>query len=295
MAAEAGAVACGVAAAGDVESGVATDLQRWVAEGNHADMRWLERHVELRRNTSSVLPGCRSVVVCAFSYKPPVERDSSLPRFALYAYGEDYHDVVRRRLKSIADRLTQLYGGTHRVCVDTAPLAERYWATKAGIGFQGRNCLLSIPDYGSYVVLGEILTTLDITPSSPCTKSCPADCRRCIEACPGHALSGDGHLDSRRCLSYLTIEHRGQIPPEIQLHGQVFGCDICQRTCPMNKNTLISPLPEFAASPQMLTLSRDQILALDETGFRQLFGHSAVRRTGLEGLKRNAIANINKF
>ncbi|MDE7396426.1 MAG: DUF1730 domain-containing protein, partial [Muribaculum sp.] len=162
-----GAAACGVATAGDVECDVSADLQRWVSNGCHADMRWLERHVELRRNTSSVLPGCRSVIVCAFSYKPPVERDSYLPRFALYAYGEDYHDVVRRRLKPITDELTHRYGGIHRICVDTAPLSERYWAIRSGIGFQGRNCLLSVPHYGSYVVLGEILTTLDITPSAP--------------------------------------------------------------------------------------------------------------------------------
>jgi epoxyqueuosine reductase len=287
-----GAVACGVADAGAVDADVSASLDAWIAAGCHADMSWIERHASLRRTTDSVLPGARSVIVCAFNYYPARRRNPSLPVIALYAYGDDYHDVVRRRLRDVAAAMKQRYGGEYRVCVDTAPLSERYWAQRAGVAAQGRNCLLSVDGYGTYILLGEILTTLHLDASSPTTVSpCPDGCRRCIDACPGGALRGDGTLDARRCLSFLTIENRApSLSDDIRLCGQVYGCDICQRVCPRNARVAPTSIPEFSPSEAFLSLNLTQMLALDKDTFSCIFSRSAIRRAGLDGLLRNARA-----
>ena len=284
-----GATACGVARAGLVAGTAARTLEDWIADGCHASMAWMERHAPLRRSTESVMPGARSVIVCAFNCLPAGRRDPSLPRIASYALGRDYHDVVRDRMRQLAALLEARYGGSHRVCVDTAPLSERYWASLAGVGFQGRNCLLQIPGRGSHFVLGELLTTLDISPSEPCDGQCPDGCRRCIDACPGHALRGDGTLDARRCLSYLTIEHRGELPADIDLRRQVYGCDICQRVCPLNAKATPTSIADFEPTQQVAALTIDDILSMDKAAFDDVFGRSALRRAGLDGLRRNAI------
>ncbi|MDE7389160.1 MAG: DUF1730 domain-containing protein, partial [Muribaculaceae bacterium] len=210
LAAEVGAVACGVAEAAPVSPEAIEIYSRWIADGRHADMDYMTRYPDVRSDPRLLLEGARSLIVCAFSYF--TDEPFGLP-VALYARGRDYHEVVRERLSALASRLTETYGGTTRVCVDTAPLRERHWAIRAGIGIQGLNNQIIVPGAGSYVFLGTILWTQPLEPTPPLSAAHCGRCGRCVEACPAKALSADGSaLDARRCLSYLTIEHSGAFP-----------------------------------------------------------------------------------
>lgn len=204
----------------------------------------------------------------------------------MYARGDDYHEVVRERLSAMADEISGLWGGDTRVCVDTAPLRERYWAMKAGLGFIGRNNHLIIPGHGSYFFLGEILTTLRFHPDTPLETGC-GNCHRCIDACPGGALTPDGAIDTRRCLSYLTIEHRGELPEGTRLGNRIYGCDECQRACPHNRQAAATAERRFHPRPAIMSLTRDDIDSMTQEQFSTIFSHSAVKRAKLAGLKRN--------
>ena len=194
--------------------------------------------------------------------------------------------MVRERLSRLADYVTQLTGAATRVCVDTAPVLERYWAVKSGLGFKGLNSLLILPSRGSYFFLGEILTTAEITPTEPCNKRC-GDCGACQRACPAGAIKGDGTIDASRCLSYLTIEYRGELPDSVDLGNRIYGCDTCQRVCPHNRKSRPTEIEDFTPSPEFLALDRDEIANLTPERFNTLFRHSAIKRTKLSGLLRN--------
>ncbi len=284
---DAGIVAFGVAKAEKVAPEMSDAYRRWLDEGCHGTMSYLERYGEVRDDPSLLIDsGARSLIVCAFPYAPLRERDPHLPRIARYAMGRDYHEVVRERLLDIANQLKSLYGGEWRACVDTAPLRERYWAVRSGLGFIGRNGQLIVPGAGSYVFIGTLLTTLDLAPDEPCTRNC-AGCGACERACPGNALRGDGTLDARRCLSYLTIEYRGEFPAGTDLCNTLYGCDRCQEVCPHNKEHAHALLSDFEPSDDILTLSEEALRQMDEVTFRLLFRHSAIKRTRLSGLQRN--------
>ncbi|MDE6309125.1 MAG: tRNA epoxyqueuosine(34) reductase QueG, partial [Muribaculaceae bacterium] len=230
-----------------------------------------------------LLDGARSVISCAFPYQ--LQHDCAI---ASYALGDDYHEVLRQRLGTVAQRLAENYGAATRICVDTAPLLERYWAVKAGVGFIGRNHQLIVPDCGSAVLLGEILTTADIEPDSPCALSC-GDCMACVNRCPGGALLADGTFDARRCLSYLTIEYRGEIDDSIDLHGRIYGCDECQLCCPHNHHdSCPEPLAELAPRPEVARLTATDVIAMDHDKYCATFRRSAIRRAKLPQLHRNA-------
>lgn len=286
---EAGAYRFGIARAGEVASPSSEAYDSWIAGGNHASMDYLERYPDLRRDPRLLLPGAESVIVCAFPYARPVRPEPGCLRIASYALGDDYHDVVRRRLRPVAEAIDALCGSESRVCVDTAPLRERYWAVRAGLGFIGLNCQLILPDAGSYFFLGTILTTARFEPDEPCRLSC-FGCRRCIIYCPGQALatSGAPSLDARRCLSCLTIEHRGPFERPVRLGDRLYGCDTCQIACPHNRGEEIPPLPEFEPRPALLRLRRDDVLQMSVETYRELFRRSAIKRCGLDGLRRNA-------
>ncbi len=280
----AGAVAAGIAAAGPVDEAVAELYRYFIARGRHGEMGYLDRYHDVRDDATLLLDGARSIVAAAFSYYNHPPREPL--RWARYALGEDYHDVVRRRLSAVADEITARTGAACRVCVDTAPLRERYWATKAGVGFIGLNNLLIVPGAGSWCVLGFILTTLPLDPDTPDTRGCDG-CGRCIAACPGHALDGQGGMDARRCMSYLTIEYRGdEIPP---LGTRIYGCDICQEVCPHNAGVAVTDIAEFAPRPAITGLSREDILSMRQQDFSMIFRGSPIKRTKLAGLVRNAL------
>lgn len=284
-----GAYRWGVARAGEVDAAVADGFQEWLDGGNAASMDYLGRYSDIRRDPRLLLPGATSVVVAIFSYRTASHPDASLPRFARYALGDDYHEVLRKRLGDVACELKTRLGGEYRVCVDTAPMLERYWAVKAGVGFIGRNHQLIAGDAGSMFFVASILTTLDIPADQPCDGAC-SGCGRCVAACPGGALLPDGTFDARRCISYLTIEHRGGLPENVDLGGRVYGCDECQNVCPHNHTSTaasVAALPEFEPRQALMELTRDAIASMTQTQFSKIFSHSAVKRAKLAGLHRN--------
>ena len=286
---EAGAYRSGIARAEAVDSRAMDEYTRWLSEGNHASMTYLEKYTDIRRNPTLLLPGAKSVISSVFNYW--WGKQTSPLQWASYSLGDDYHDVVRKRLQGVADRINAETGAECRVCVDTAPILERYWAVRSGIGFIGRNRQLIVPGAGTHFFIGEIITTLDLTPDTPCTLGC-MDCRRCLAACPGKALTGNG-LDANRCLSYLTIEHRGDFPSTLSPHilgRHIYGCDVCQDVCPHNHDAPISTIEEFRPRPPILTLDRQAILTMSQEDFSTIFRRSAIKRTKLAGLHRNAAA-----
>lgn len=294
---DAGVFKSGIARVEAVDAATITGYDRWLSEGMNGEMAYLEKYHDIRSNPALLLPGARSVVSCAFNYWwGPV--DSPL-RWASYALGDDYHDVVRGRLQSVADAITAETGAECRVCVDTAPILERYWAVRSGVGFIGLNQQLIIPGAGTHFFLGEIITTLDLTPDAPCTLTC-GECRRCLHACPGGALRENDKapgnpateitLDSRRCLSYLTIEYRGEFPDGTRPGKHIYGCDVCQEVCPHNSKAPLSDIEEFRPRPTILRLDTDAILEMRQEDFSAIFRKSAIKRTKLTGLQRNAQA-----
>lgn len=236
-----------VIAVGEVEPQAVRWLDDWLDSERNAGMDYMHNYPDIRRDPSLLLPGARSMVVVAFPYR--TETPVKLP-IAQYARGEDYHRWVRRRLKEYARGI----GGKWRVCVDSAPLRERYWAERAGLGTVGANNQLAVHPFGTYVFIGTILTTAPLPAYRPAAQTVVpcTGCLRCVKACPGRCLDPSGRaLDARRCLSYITIESRQPLPPHL---ADRFGCDICQNVCPRNASSLPSPLPEAQPSPHLQTL-----------------------------------------
>ncbi len=290
LSAELGFDAWGVARAEQVANDAARRYRSWVDSGENGCMQWAANHSELRNDPTLLMPGAKSVLVFAANYFPARMRKPELPRFAYYAYGEDYHKVLRRKLKVITRLITQTTGHLCRICVDSAPIHERYWARMAGLGFIGLNNALIIPGKGSYFFLGIILTSLELPASEPCRLSC-GECRLCIRSCPAGALTEGKPVDARRCLSCLTIEHSGPLPRWTSqvIGNRAYGCDTCQQCCPHNRHAKPTRIAEFEPSPEFLNLTDAQILAMTDHDFQRIFGRSAVRRAGLERLQRNLL------
>lgn len=285
---ELGFSACGFAVAATVEVGAVEQYEKWLEEGKNDCMDYATNHKPLRYDPTQLLPEAKTVISVALNYFPAQKQASHAPQFSMYAYGKDYHEVVRVKLRELARFINEKWQAESRVCVDTAPVMEKYWARKAGVGMIGRNNLLIVPGRGSYFFLGELITTLDIAPDTPCNDTC-GDCMRCVKACPGGALDSDS-LDARRCLSCQLIERRGNLPQWVgeKVGNRVYGCDACQVCCPHNANALPTDVEEFAPSKELMTLTLDGILSMTAEEFRSLFRHSAIKRTKLEGLLRNA-------
>lgn len=278
-----------VATAEPIEASHLSAYREWIAAGNHGSMDYLARHEALRADARLLLPGARAVISCALPYPSPCHSAGERPCISMYALGSDYHEIMRQKLLTAAQRLSEAMGGETRVCVDTTPILERYWAAKSGLGFIGMNHHLIIPGLGSCFFLGEILTTLPLRPDNPLETTC-GSCGKCITSCPGGALGADGTFDARRCLSYLTIEHRGPVPPGTNLHGCLYGCDICAAVCPHNQDAEQLPIdPKLQPRSAVASLTPHRAATLTQEEFSALFSHSAVKRTKLAGLQRNAM------
>ena len=272
----------GFAKVRSVEKASASQYADWISVGCHGEMSYLDRYHDVRNNPQQLLPSAKTIIVCAASYYPAKKQSIEHPQIATYALGRDYHEVLRERLMLLAD----FVGGETRVCVDTAPLRERYWAVQAGVGFVGRNSQLIIPDAGSYFFLGEILTSIEFPADTPLTQSC-LECGRCVDSCPGNAIIGNGAIDARRCLSYLTIEYKGDFPKGFSLGNRLYGCDECQAVCPHNSTPIFTSIPDFEPSDELLSLDKKTISELTPELFSMIFRHSAIKRTKLAGLLRN--------
>lgn len=298
---EAGAVEAGFAEAGEIDSEVDKTFAEWIKKGKHGVMSYLERHRQLRFHTDHVLPGAKTVIAAAFPYYPDEDRLDSLPYMAAYAHGEDYHITIRERLKPLVDEFQSKYGGKWRVCIDSAPVAERYWALKSGVGKIGLNGAVIVKGAGSLCFLAEILTTVSFPPDESSELKCKM-CGACIKICPSKALNGDGTMDARRCINYLTIEKKGDFTLEEQeiLNrdvGYIFGCDRCLRICPENRlfqnektksENVILPFNESLKS-----LEPSSLLQMTEETFKNKFSRSPLSYAGFPRLIRNALTLMN--
>lgn len=296
QAAALGLDACGIARARAVDPAAVQRYRQWIDSGGNGCMDYAARYLDVRDNPGLLLDGARSVIVVAMNYYPARFQPQDAPQFAYYAYGRDYHEVMRDRLQQLAAYIREAADGAEtRCCVDTAPLRERYWAVEAGVGFVGRNNTLIIPGKGSFFFLGAIVTTLELQPDEPCRLTC-GDCGACEKACPGGALHGGRPVDASRCISCLTIEYRGELPQWTReaMGNRIYGCDECQRVCPHNRNARPTTVPELQPSDHFLSLTAQEILAMDQHAFSRLFSHSAVKRTKLAGLQRNLLHILKK-
>jgi epoxyqueuosine reductase len=272
--------------------------EAFLAAGMHGEMPWLAADAEVRRrlDTSSILEGARSVICVGRRYsraRADEANDSETARsIARYARGRDYHNGLRKKLRQLAAFVRRL--GTDeapvraRPLVDDAPILERAWAARAGLGFVGKNGMLIVPGQGSLLVLGEVVTTLALTPDTPMGERCGA-CTRCLDACPTGAFPKPFVLDARRCVSYLTIEQRGPIPAELRegVGEHVFGCDDCQTVCPFNQADRTSG-PRFAPHPRWSTVRLADMLAVGDEAWARLSEGSPIHRATADGLARNA-------
>lgn len=287
--------ACGVSPAEAVGVADRDAFVRWIDEGCHADMGYLAANLDKRLDPTLLVEGARSVVSVALNYFPPRDIPPGEYRLAWYALGEDYHTVMKDKLARLLDYLRTLLPGVGgRAFCDTAPLLERYWAWRGGLGWVGKHTQLILPHAGSAFFLGELVVDCTLTYDTPMPSRC-GTCDRCLRACPTGALTRPRHLDARRCLSYLTIENRGEIPPEAasRLGDSIYGCDRCQQACPWMR--FARPTDEARLHPRdgLLAMRRADWRRLDVETYRRLFKGSAVKRAKFEGLTRNIRATDN--
>lgn len=264
-------------------------LEEWLAAGRAGEMGYMANHLDKRCDPTLLVDGCQTVVVLAMNYYPEVKQAAEVPQFAYYAYGADYHEVIRGRLQELLHQINQEVAPCEgRGFTDSAPVMERYWAERAGVGFIGKNNLLIVPGAGSFFFLAVLLIDIELEPDRPMARRC-GECRRCLEACPTQALIAPYQMDARRCLSYLTIEYRGALPLEqtALLSNRLYGCDICQLVCPWNRFAVPHQVDEFRPSADFLSLDRDRLAVMTPEEFRRIFKGSAVKRTKYEGLMRN--------
>ncbi|GAB6091234.1 tRNA epoxyqueuosine(34) reductase QueG [Spirochaeta dissipatitropha] len=296
----------------------APELQReyqiWLEKGHHGSMAYMQRHAAAKYEPRAMLEGCQSILFAGLNYYQhrPESTSKNTGKIARYAWGRDYHKVLGKRLLRVRRKLEELYPDHQfRNFTDATPLSERYYAGLAGIGFQGRNTLLISSRYGSWFVIGEILSSLDFADLISLNQEhsikavngnphgdCPRSCRKCIDVCPTQALYAPHRIDASRCISYLTIEHKGSIPEELRplMQDWIFGCDLCQDVCPLNVRRQVTSEADFIAVKAGPELELKEILEIpDSDAFTKRFAGSPLMRAGRSGLVRNAcIAAANK-
>ncbi|MCB0792338.1 MAG: tRNA epoxyqueuosine(34) reductase QueG [Flavobacteriales bacterium] len=285
---ELGFLACGVARA-DLLEDEAPRLERWLRRGGQGGMAYMERHFDVRIDPRRLLPGAKSVISLAYNYQTDrVRTDPEAPKVSRYAFGRDYHKVLRKRLMPLIDHVQEQLGEVEvRAFVDSAPVLEKAWAERAGIGWRGKHTNVIRKGQGSWFFLCEMITDLELEPDAPATDHC-GTCRRCVDACPTAAITPYG-VDGSRCISYLTIELKDAIPDEFtgRMDGWAFGCDVCQEVCPWNRFAVPHSEPEFGPREGLLELSQREWVEMTEAVFERIFTGSAVKRAKFVGLRRN--------
>ena len=291
-----GFAACGFASAAE-DSMRAKRLEQWLGEGHHGSMEWMETRRDHRRSPQGLWPEARSVIALGMSYAPAqdpmaLEAHPECARISVYAQGRDYHDVVKKKLKALARWLVAEEPGAEvKVFVDTAPVMEKPLGEAAGLGWQGKHSNLVSPEHGSWLFLGAIYTTLDLTPSVQHRDQC-GSCRACLDICPTDAFPNAYTLDARRCISYLTIEHKGPVPEEFRaaLGNRIYGCDDCLAVCPWNKfASTAHAAREFLPRAELTSPRLAELLSLDDAAFRKLFSGSPIKRIGRARFVRNCL------
>ncbi|MFM9977327.1 MAG: tRNA epoxyqueuosine(34) reductase QueG [Sphingomonadaceae bacterium] len=292
-AARLGFAACGITKADAINGRAA--LSAWLEAGHHGTMDWMAARADQRAAPQALWPEACSVIALGMSYASKddplrLANEGGVGRISVYAQGGDYHDIVKRALKALARWLVERAGGALKVFVDTAPVMEKPLGQAAGLGWQGKHTNLVSRDHGSWLFLGAIMTTLDLEPDAPHEDRC-GRCDACQRACPTDAFPAPYRLDARRCISYLTIEHKGPIPLEFRraMGNRIYGCDDCLAVCPWNKfaDAAAANLA-FAARAELAAPALADLLALDDAGFRTVFAGSPIKRIGRNRMVRNA-------
>lgn len=288
-ASELGFFYCGFSKAGFLAE-EAPKLEQWLTEGFHGKMSYMENHFDKRLNPTRLVDGSNSVISLLLNYFPYETQLEGAPKISKYAYGEDYHLVIKDKLKLLVEAMKEEIGEIQgRVFVDSAPVMDKAWAKKAGLGWLGKNTNLIHPKEGSFFFIAEIISDLSFTQDPPMRDYC-GTCTKCIDACPTNALATPYQIDASRCISYLTIELKDHLIPDQfnqSMDNWVFGCDVCQDVCPWNRFSKAHHETRFKANFELLNLNLDEWQALTSDHFEILFKNSAVKRTGFQGLKRN--------
>lgn len=272
-------------------------LEEWLGEGRHGTMEWMETRLHHRRSPQGLWPEAKSVIALGMSYAPALDpmaldKEPTRARISVYAQGKDYHDVVKKRLKALARWMVEIEPESElKVFVDTAPVMEKPLGEASGIGWQGKHTNLVSRHHGSWLFLGAIYTTLELAPAVPHRDQC-GSCTACLDSCPTDAFPNAYTLDARRCISYLTIEHKGPIAEEFRapLGNRIYGCDDCLAACPWNKFASEAyAASEFLPRAELTAPRLAELLALDDAGFRRLFSGSPIKRIGRDRFVRNCL------
>ena len=289
-ASELGFIFCGISEAGFLEE-EAPRLEKWLKNGFHGEMSYMENHFDKRLDPTKLVDGARSVISMALNYySDEIQVDQQAPRISKYAYGKDYHSVIKEKLKELMGFITENIGEVQgRAFVDSAPVLDKAWAKKAGFGWIGKNSNLINKNTGSFFFLAELITDLELIYDVAPTQDHCGTCTRCIDACPTNAIASPYVVDGSRCISYLTIELKNELPAEFKdkTANWMFGCDICQDVCPWNKFSIVNAEPAFKPHPDLLNMRRADWEEISEDVFKKVFKNSAVKRTKFSGLKRN--------
>jgi epoxyqueuosine reductase len=285
---ELGFNSCGVTDAGFLED-EAPRLSKWLRQGYHGKMEWMENHYDKRLNPSLLVEGAKSVISLTFNYFPNKTQESNTPKISKYAFGTDYHFVVKERMRQMVSALKVKYGEFNaRVFVDSAPVLERALAAKAGLGWVGKHSLLLSKNVGSFFFIGQIITDLELIYDGPTTDHC-GTCTACIDACPTEAIVENKVVDSNKCISYLTIELKEEIPTSYknQMEDWVMGCDICQDVCPWNRFSKPHNEPAFEPQNDILSFNWREWEEITSSAFKRRFANSPLRRTSYKSFMRN--------
>ena len=280
---------CGISKAGFLEE-EAPRLEKWLNQKMHGEMQYMENHFDKRLDPTLLVEGSKAVISLLFNYYPNKQQKEDTYKISKYAYGEDYHFVIKDKLKDIVHFITDNIGEINaRVFVDSAPVLDRAWAKKSGLGWIGKNGMLINKQQGSFFFLAEIILDLELDYDNPITDHC-GTCTACVDACPTEAIFPNKVVDGSKCISYFTIELKDEILPK-EVNGKfedwIFGCDICQDVCPWNRFSLVHDEPKFKPNEKLLNFSKSEWKELTEEIFQEIFKKSAVKRTKFRGLKRN--------
>lgn len=281
---------CGIAKAERLDEDAAK-LEQWLSKGMHGSMQYMENHFELRVDPTKLVPGAKSVITLMMNYFPTARQNEHAPKISKYAFGKDYHEVIRDKLKELMELIKEQIGSVNgRGFVDSAPVLERSWAVKSGLGWVGKNGNLISKQNGSFFFIATLICDLELEYDSPFAKDYCGTCTKCIDACPTDAILPDKVVDGSKCISYFTIELKDALIDENmkgKFENWMFGCDVCQDVCPWNRFSKATTEKDFTPVPEILNLSTRQWEEMSEETFQTIFQHSPLKRTKFKGIQRN--------